>query len=87
MGVAVAPLFKIDVPSSSKSVRLRPEFPRSKANCEVELGEVFRPASLSASQELGRREVFQVLVIGNNVDSFRGTFEVVSPLLEGFKNR
>ena len=50
---------------------------------EVELDEIFRPLHLAAVQEFCRGEVFEVLVIGDDIDGSCGTFEVVMPDLEG----
>ena len=41
---------------------------RPKPDDEVEVGEVFRPASLSSSQEFGRRKVLEILVVSDDVD-------------------
>ena len=36
-------------------------------NNEVKLGQIFRPASLMASEDLGSRKVGEVFVVGNNI--------------------
>ena len=51
---------------------------------EVELGKIFRPLRLAAVQEFCCGEVFEVLVISDDIDGSHGTFEVVMPDSEGF---
>ena len=51
-GVVVTPLFSVDVPSSSKSIRLRTKFPGSEADDEVELAVVLGPTRLTAVEDL-----------------------------------
>jgi len=51
---------------------------------EVELGKIFRPLRLAAVQEFCRGKVFEILVIGDDINGGHGTFEVVTPDLEGF---
>ena len=83
-GIVAIPLFKIDVPSSSKSVRLGSEFSRTEMDDEVEHGKVFGPTCLSTREDSGCGEVLEIPVIGDHVDGVAGTFEVVSPSLECF---
>jgi hypothetical protein len=52
----------------------------------VELREVFRLADLATGQELCCREIFQVLVVGYNVDRRCWSFEIMLPYFEDFKN-
>jgi hypothetical protein len=42
---------------------------------------------LSTSKNFGGREVGKVLVVGDNVNGIRGTFKIVSPNAESFKDR
>jgi len=51
---------------------------------EVELGEIFRPACLAVVQEFGCGEIFEILVIGDDINGCRRTFKVVTPDSEGF---
>ena len=53
---------------------------------EVELRKVFRPSDLVASKELCCGKIFQVFVVRDDVNCFRGTFEIVVPGLESFEN-
>jgi hypothetical protein len=86
LGVVVTSLFRVDVPSSSESIRLHPEFSRLKADSHIELAKVLGPACLAAGEDLGGSKIFQVLVVGDNIDQSGGTFKIVSPDSEGFKN-
>ena len=85
-GVATTSLFKVDVPTSSQGIGFGTEFPRSEADDEVELGEVFGPSGLSSGEELGSGEVREVLVISHDVNRSSGAFEEVPPALEGFED-
>ena len=83
-GIVAIPLFKIDVPSSSQSVRFGTEFARPKTNNKVEGRKVLGPLSLSTCEDFSCGEVLKVTVISNDVNSRTGTFEVMSPSLKGF---
>ena len=83
-GIVTIPLFKIDVPSSSKSIRLGSKFSRMEMDDEVESGKVFGPSCLLTCEDFGCGEVLEIPVIGDHVDGVTGTFEVVSPSLECF---
>ena len=86
LGVVAIPLFWVDVPSSSKCVRLLPKFTGAEADDHIELVKVFRPANLPAGQDLRRSEVLQVLMIGDDVDGFPRSFQVVSPGFKSFED-
>ena len=77
--VVLISLFGVDVPASSEGIRLGSEASGSEMNNEVELGEELRPAGLPPSQELGGYEVFQVLVVGDDVNRSCGAFKIVAP--------
>ena len=49
-GVIASPLFRIDVPSSSKGVGFGTEVSRTKLDNEVKLAEEFGPSDLSAGE-------------------------------------
>ena len=40
-----------------------------------------------SSEEFGSHEIFEIFVIGDDLDWRSRTFEVVSPDFEGFKDR
>ena len=52
-GIVAIPLFKIDVPSSSKCVGFGSEFSRTETDYEIESGKVFRPMCLSTCEDFG----------------------------------
>ena len=41
---------------------------------------------LSSSEEFGGREIFEIFVVGDDVDRRSWTFKVVSPDFEGFED-
>jgi len=75
--IASIPLFKIDVPSSSKSIQF---------SDKIELREVLRLPYLSPDQHLGSRKILKVFMIHNNINGIGQTFQVVLPNFESFKN-
>ena len=85
-GVASILPFRIDVPSSSESIRFCAETTRTEPDDKVELGEVLRPLHLPPGQYLGSRKILKVLMIHNNVDGIGWTFQIVPPNLESFKD-
>ena len=85
-GVAATPLFRVDVPSSSQSVRFCTELTRTETDDEIKSGEKLGPASLATGKEFSSAEIFQVLVVGDDVDRRRSSLKVVAPSLESFKN-
>ena len=50
------------------------ELSRTEADNEIKLQEKFRPPHLAVIEELGCGEVFEVLVIGNDIDGVRVIF-------------
>ena len=84
--VGTIPLFWIDIPLSSQGIRLGSEFPRTETNDEVEGRKEFGPSGLSTGEEFGGREIFQVLVVSDDVDRTRSSFEVVSPSPKCFED-
>ena len=53
-GIVAIPLFKIDVPLSSKCVGFGSEFSGMEADDEVETGKIFGPSCLSMHEDFGR---------------------------------
>src|SRR5215467_10612812 len=84
--VAIIPPFWVDVPTSSESVRLCSELSGTEPDDKVELGKELAPASLSTSKNLRGGEIFQILVVRDNVDRERSTFKVMSPDTEGLED-
>src|SRR3979490_1800542 len=54
---------------------------------EVKLRKIFGPLDLASSEELGCGKIFQVFVVGSNINWLRGAFEIVVPRLECFEDR
>ena len=67
-GVASILPFRIDVPSSSESIRFHAETTRAEPNDKVELGEVLGPPHLPPGQYLSSRKILKVLMIHNNIN-------------------
>ena len=53
---------------------------------EVELRQVLGPLDLMSCQEFGGGKIFEVLVIRDDINWSRSSFEVMSPNFEGFEN-
>ena len=85
-GIVTTSLFKVHIPAMSKCVRLCTELSGMEADNEVKLREKFRPLRLVVLEKLGRGEIFEIFVVGNNVNGSHGTFEVVVPNVEHFVN-
>jgi len=85
-GIASIPPFRIDVPSSSKSIWFGAKTTRAKPNDKVELREVLRLLRLPLGQYLGSRKILKVLMNHNNIDGIGQTFQIVPPNLESFKD-
>ena len=83
-GIVAIPLFRVDVPLSSKS--FGSQFSRMETYDEVEGGKKFRPTGLSMREDFGGGEVLEVLVVGDDIDWCTGTLEIVSPTCEGFND-
>ena len=76
------PLFRVDVPSSSQSIRLSSEFSGTEADYHIEMAEVFGPTNLPTGKNFCRGKVFEVLVVRDNVDSERSPFQVLTPMFK-----
>jgi len=85
-GVASIPLFRIDVPSSSKSIRFSAKMTRTEPDDKIELREILGPPYLPLGQYLGSEKILKILMIHNNIDRIGQTFQIVSPNLESFKD-
>lgn len=67
-GVATIPPFRIDVGSAGEGVRFSTKTSRAISDIEGEPGKEFRPTGLTSCQKFRSREVFQILVIGNDLN-------------------
>jgi hypothetical protein len=84
--IVTIPLFRIDVPASSKRVGFCSEFSGTEADDHVELRQELRPAGLSAGEHSDRGEILQVFMVCHHIDRRSRAFEVMSPDSECFKN-
>jgi len=85
-GIASIPSFRIDIPSSSESIRFGAKTIRVEPDNKVELGEVLGPPCLPLDQYFGSRKILKVLMIYNNIDGIGWTFQIVPPNLESFED-
>ncbi len=83
-GVVATSLFKVHIPAAGKCIRFGTELPGSEVDDEVKLGKEFRPPRLAAVQKLSCGEIFEIFVVGNDVNGSQGTFEIVVPNAEHF---
>ena len=83
-GIVATSLFKVHIPIVSKHIRLCTELSGMEADNEVELGKEFRPPRLVAVQKLSCGEIFEIFVVGDDINGSRGTFKVVAPNAECF---
>ena len=77
-GVVATSLFKVHIPAMGKCVRFGTELPGSEADDEVELGKEFRPPHLAVVQKLSCGKIFEIFVVGDNVNRSCRTFKVVA---------
>ena len=67
-GVIASPLFRIDVPSSSKSIGFGTKASRMESDYKVRLAEEFGPSDLPAGEQFSGRKVLKIFMICNHVD-------------------
>jgi len=67
-GIASILSFRIDIPSSSKSIQFGAKMTRMEPDDKVELREILRPLCLPLGQHLGSRKILKVFIIYNNID-------------------
>ena len=67
-GIASISLFRIDVPSLSKSIWFSVQTTRTELDDKVKLRGVLGPLHLPLDQYLGSRKILKVFMIHNNVD-------------------
>ena len=58
----------------------------SHAYTEVELRQISRPTDLLSGEDFCGHKMFEIFVVGDDIDQKSWTLEVVSPNFEGFKN-
>ena len=84
--VTSIPPFRIDIPSSSKSMQFGAEMTRVDSDDKVELEEVLGLPCLPPGQYLSSRKILKVFMIHNNIDRIGWIFQIISPNLESFKD-
>ena len=67
-GIVASPLFRIDVPSSSKSVRSSTEASGMESDNGVELAKEFGPSNLLACEQFSSRKVLKIFMVCNHID-------------------
>ena len=77
--IVLIPLFGVDVPVCSEGIRLSSEVSGAETNDKVELREELQPAGLLLSQELGGCNIFQVLMVSDDVNQSCRAFRIVAP--------
>ena len=70
----------------SKHVGLCTELSGMETDNEVELGKEFRLPCLAAVQKLGCSKIFEIFVVGDDINGSHGTFKIVAPNAEHFIN-
>ena len=85
-GITSIPPFRINVPSSSKSIWFGAKITRAEPDDKVKLEEILGPPCLPPGQYLGSEKILKVLMICSNVDGIDQTFQIVSPNLESFED-
>ena len=70
-GVITSPLFRIDIPSSSKGIGFGTEASGMELNYEVKSAEEFGPSDLPAGEQFSGRKVLKIFMICNHVDRGR----------------
>ena len=66
--IASIPLFKIDIPSSSKSIQFGTKITRVEFDDKIELEEILGLPCLPPGQNLSNRKILKVFIIHNNVN-------------------
>ena len=82
-----ASLLRVDISSSSQSIRFVSELARVETDDKAELQQIFRPMDLSSGEEFHGCEIFEVFVVRDDINQRSWTFKVVSPDFEGFEDR
>jgi len=72
--IASISLFRINVPSSSESIRLNSELAKIKANNKVKLKEIHRLSHLLMNKNFIDQKIFEALIIYDNIDGKCRTF-------------
>ena len=85
-GIITSPLFRVDVPLSSKSVRFGTDVSGMEADDEVELAEEFGPLDLAVGEKFSGRKILKIFMIYYHIDWGQRSLKVMMPDFEHFKN-
>ena len=67
-GIIASPLFRVDIPSSSKSVGFGPEASGMEADDEVELAEELGPSDLVVGENFSGIKILKIFMIHHHVN-------------------
>ena len=67
-GIASIPLFRVNIPPSSKNIQFGAKMTRMKPDDKAELRKVLRPPYLPLGQHFGSGKILKVFTIHNNID-------------------
>ena len=84
-GIIASPLFRIDIPLSSKSVGFGTKASGMESDNEVELAEEFGPSDLLVCEQFSGRKVLKIFMVCNHINWAQQSFEVMTPDFECFK--
>ena len=85
-GIIASPLFRVDVPLSSKSVRFGTKVSRMEADDGVELAEEFGPSDLVVGEQFNGRKILKIFMICYHVDWGQRSLKVMTSYFEHFEN-
>ena len=85
-GIAIISLFVVQIPTSSKEIRLGPKLSRAKMDDHIEATKELQPTDLVVRKEMNCGKIFQILVVCYHIRGQMYTFKVMAPSLEGFVN-
>ena len=83
-GIITSPLFRVDIPSSSESIRFGTQMARMETDNKIEGGKELGPVHLTPSGNLSSSEVLKIFVIGNDINQVACTLKVMMPSFKSF---
>ena len=85
-GIITSSLFRVDIPSSSKSIGFGTKASRTETDDEVELAEEFGPLDLAAGEQFSGRKILKIFMICHHVNQGQRSLKVMMPYFECFEN-
>ena len=85
-GIITSPLFRVDIPSSSKSVGFGTEVSGTELDDEVELTEKFRPLDLVAGEQFSGRKILNIFMVCHHINWGQRSLKLMMPDFEHFEN-